>query len=342
MNSISLTGIKEFTLQDIPIPDIGPGQVLVAIKSVGICGSDVHYYQKGRIGSDRCVFPQSLGHECAGQVVKTSTPHFKEGDRVAIEPAQPCMRCEHCLTGHHNRCPYVRFLGSPGMPGAFREYLVLDNHQVEKIPDSMSYDEAAMLEPLGVAYHAIGLADMKPDESVAIFGAGSVGLLVLAMARACGAGETFICDRLQYRLDAAREFYDVDHVVDVTKTDPLEYINDITGGRGFDITYEAAGQPETFNWSFEAARIGGKAFIIGIPEADAITFNPHPIRRKELLIQTVRRSNRALTPCIDLVARKRIDVIGLATHQFTLETITDAFEMVSRYGDGVIRAMIHI
>jgi len=336
-----LTGTGTLEIQETPEPQLAPGQILVAMKAVGICGSDIHYYTAGRIGSEQCRYPQTLGHECAGVVVKSfKGSKVREGTRVAIEPALPCMKCEICITGHYNCCPNVKFLGSPGMPGAFQELLPVDVMQVEEIPDDMSFDEAAVLEPLGVAYHTVELAGIQPGQSVAVFGAGAIGLLTLAMFKVCGAGETFIFDTLQYRLDIARRLYKADHVINVNGTDPLEYIRTMTKGRGVDITCEAAGQPQTFQWSFEAARIRGAAYIIGIPGVDSISFNPHTMRRKELLIRNVRRSNLALKPCIDLVDRGMLRIGELATHHFTLDRIKDAFDLASGYRDGAVRAII--
>jgi L-iditol 2-dehydrogenase len=226
------------------------------------------------------------------------------------------------------------------MPGALSEFIAVHPSQVVRIPDSMDFDTAAMLEPLGVAYHSIRLSGLTPGQSVAVFGAGAVGLLTLAMAKACGAGETFIADKLQYRLDFASRTYGADHCIHVTSTDPLQYIHTATSGRGVDYTFEAAGQPDTFQWSFESARIGGKALIIGIPEVDSISFNPHTMRRKELTIQNVRRSNMALESCIDLVERKIVSVDGLATHHYSLEHTAKAFATVAGYKDNVIRAVV--
>lgn len=341
MKAALLNGLKNLVVKEIADPVLGQGEILIALKATGICGSDVHYYNQGRIGSAKCIYPQMLGHECSGVVVKTFTgSRFKIGDRVAIEPGLPCHSCEHCLSGHYNRCPSVCFLGSPNMPGGFAQYIAVAQEQLFPIPDSMSFIDAAILEPLGVAYHAIMLADLKPAQSIAIFGAGPIGLLTLAMARACGCGETFIFDRLQYRLDFACKKYGANHAVNVEKCDPLEYIKGKTRGRGVDITFEAAAEQATFSGAFESARIGGRVMLIGIPEVDTLAFDPHSWRRKELLIQNVRRSNLSLEATIRLVESGRINLSGLATHIFPLERIVEAFEMVGDYRDDVLRAMV--
>lgn len=341
MKSALLTDLGSFKI--ITEPDLQPtdDEILVKVTACGICGSDVHYYKDGRIGNQLCKFPQRLGHEAAGLVVAApDNSRFAKGDRVAIEPARPCFNCEHCSTGYYNRCPSVQFLGSPAMHGAFSELLVLHPSQLEHIPESMSFTEAALLEPLGVAYHALTLSKIKAGQSVAIFGAGPIGLLTLAMAKACGAGETFICDKLAYRLDFAKKTYAPDHCIDSSRESSTHYIQNATHGRGVDISFEAVGAQQTFDMTLQAARIGGKALFIGIPEVDTICFDPHLVRRGELLIQNVRRSNLALAPCINMVKRGDISVEALATHHFTLDSIADAFSVLAGYRDGVIKAIV--
>jgi L-iditol 2-dehydrogenase len=213
---------------------------------------------------------------------------------------------------------------------------------LEKIPDAMNFDEASVLEPLGVAYHAVKLSKIVPGESVAIFGCGAIGLLTMAMAKAFGAGETFIADRLQYRLDFASQVYGPDHVINTATDDPVAFVKEKTNGRGVDVSFEAAGEQATFSATFESARIGGRSMLIGIPEVDTISFNPHTARRRELQVWNVRRSSQALKPCIDLIGRGDVKIDRIPTHHFSLDEITRAFEIVRGYQDNVIRAMIRI
>jgi L-iditol 2-dehydrogenase len=343
MQAARLTADRTMELYDVPVPVPGPDEVLVAVRSVGICASDVHYYKHGGIGDQRCVYPHALGHECSAEVVQVpSGSAFAVGDRVAVEPARYCFRCEHCLEGKYNRCPNVRFLGGPNEAGAFQEYLALHESQLVKLPDEISYDEAALLEPMGVGYHAVVLSSLKPGESVAVFGAGAVGLSTLALCKACGAGELFLFDRVQHRLDFAAKHYTPDHCVNILDTDPLSFIHERTGGRMVDIVYEAVGSVPTFAWAFEAARIGGRVLLIGIPPEDTIGFNPHTLRRRELLVQNVRRSNRALHPCINLVKRKTVNIAPMATHRIPLSQISEAMRLAETYDDGAVRVMITV
>jgi L-iditol 2-dehydrogenase len=341
MKSARLVEKKRFEIVETPIPFLKQGQILVAMKSVGICASDVHYYLDGRIGNQVCIFPQVLGHECAGIVAQTTgASSFRTGDRVAVEPALACGLCEHCAAGRWNQCPEVKFLGMPGMPGAFQEFLALDENQLLPVPGSMSFNESALLEPMGVAHHANVLARVQSNETVAIFGAGAIGLLTLALAKANGAGEVFIFDEREYRLFRAKSDYHADHAVSVRDCDPIDYIQKHTNGRGVDVSFEAAGRPESFESALETARIGGRVYIIGIPAQDRISFNAHSLRRRELLVQNVRRSNGETRQCIDLVKQGRIKIDQLATHEFSLERIAEAFDVVAGYKDKVIRAMI--
>jgi L-iditol 2-dehydrogenase len=228
----------------------------------------------------------------------------------------------------------------PGMPGAFQEFLALDEKQVIKIPGSMSFDEAALLEPMGVACHANVLAHIQKNETVAVFGAGAIGLLTLTIAQEFGAGESFIFDDHDYRLSCAKNNYHADHAVNVRDIGPIDYIQKHTNGRGVDVSFEAAGTPESFESALEAARIGGRVLIIGIPSQDRISFDAHSLRRRELLVQNVRRSNGETRQCIDLINKGRIKIGNLATHHFPLERIAEAFEVVAGYKDNVVRAMI--
>jgi L-iditol 2-dehydrogenase len=341
MKSAQLFGVNHFEIVETPMPEILHGQVLVAMRAVGVCASDVHYYRDGKIGNQVCAFPQVLGHECAGIIAKTTgASSFHEGDRVAVEPGLPCMICEHCKNGHFNRCPKVKFLGMPGLPGAFQEFLAIDEKQIIKIPDSLSFDEAALLEPMGVACHAVALARLQKNETIAVFGAGAIGLLTLAIAKEYGAGESFIFDEHDYRLSCAKNNYHADHAVNVRDHDPIDYIQKHTNGRGVDASFEAAGVPESFESALEAPRIGGRALIIGIPAQDRISFNAHSLRRRELLVQNVRRSNGETRQCIDLLNQGRLKIGALATHHFPLERITEAFEVAADYKNNVVRAMI--
>jgi len=343
MKSACLTGIRKVELLDMPVPEVKGSRILVRVKSCSLCGSDVHYYRDGEIGDAACVYPHHIGHEPAGIVEKVFDESvFKVGDRVAIEPGLSCGECEFCKSGRVNICPHVKFLASPGIPGAFQEYLALDESQLEKMPDSMSFDEGAMLEPLGIAYHAVfNLAKIQPGETVAVFGSGAIGMLTLQLAKLAGCGTAFISDPLDYRLAFAKKHAGADFTVNPGKTDALKFIKEKTDSRGVDVAFDAAGTQQSLEQCFESAAIGGRVYLTGIPEVDRITYNPHSMRRKELLIQNVRRSNRTLDVSMKLVAEGKINLKPYISHRFPLEKIGEAMKMADTYSDGIIRAIIN-
>jgi len=340
MKSAVLVAAKTIEIQERPLPEPGPGEVRVKLGVVGVCGSDVHYYAHGRIGTQITRYPTLLGHEPAGVVDKVGPGvALEEGTRVAIEPAIPCMDCEFCREGRYNNCPHVKFLGTPPTHGIFEQYHCMPAVCCVPIPDSMTLLEAALLEPLGVALHAIHLAKLRLGETVAIFGGGPIGLVTLLCARFAGAGQVFLTDLLLHRLDMAKQL-GADAVLQADQGNVGEWIQEQTNGRGVDIAIECAGKQETITHMCEAARIGGRGYIIGIPEEDDLLFPMHTIRRKELLLQNVRRSNGEVEACLGLVASGRINLKPLATHFFPLEQVPEAFDLVLEHKDGVMRAMI--
>ena len=341
MKALVLHKIRDLRLDDVPKPKPEPGQVLVRVRAVGLCGSDVHYYTHGRIGDQVLTKPMIVGHEGAGEVAAlgSGVEDLKVGRRVAIEPSNPCGRCEWCLTGRPNLCPDVKFCATPPYDGLMCEFAAVERHQCIPIPEPLSWEEAAMLEPLQVGVHAVNLAGLRPGKTVAVVGTGSIGLGCMEMARVGGAGRIIATDKLDYRLKLARRL-GADETINVDKNDPAEEVLRLTGGRGADLVFEctnrAAGAPQA--WSL--AGIGGRVIMVGIPEEDEITLAAHPPRRKELRIQYVRRSRHAARQAMDLVAGRRLDVASWVTHRVPLEEAVKAFEMVEHYADGVVKAVI--
>ncbi len=340
MKAAVLTSPHTIEIQERPMPEPGPGQVRIKLAAVGVCGSDVHYYEEGRIGSQVVQYPTLLGHEPSG-VVDAVGPGvtIKHGTRVAIEPASPCRQCELCLAGQYHICPNVKFLGTPPIDGIYAEYHLMPEHCCLPISDNISLVEACLLEPLGVGLHAVSLAEIRLAETIAIFGSGPIGLSTLLAARCTGASRILMTDLVPERLELARSL-GADEVFDAGKGDAVQWVHDLTAGRGVDVTFEAAGQQETVTHACSAARRGGRAYLIGIPSVDELNIPMHDCRHRELLMQHVRRSNGEAEKCLPLVASGRINVKPLATHFFPLERITEAFDLVHNYADGVIRAII--
>lgn len=350
MRASRLHGVGDIRLEYLPRPEPGPGEVLLRVAAVGVCGSDVHYYTKGAIGDQEVTNPIIMGHEFSAWVAELGpgvTADLDVGQLVAVEPAVSCGGCELCHQGHPNLCPNVRFCGTPPVDGVFAEYAVMPAENCFPLPPHFGSVEGAMLEPLGVAIHAVDLAHLRTGNTVAVLGAGPIGLLMAAVARVAGATAVFMTEPLAYRRAFARTY-----VADVT-LDPYPAEGDdhddvvtemlrLTGGRGVDVAFEAAGARETPEQSAAVARLGGKVIIAGIPSDDRMTFTASNARRHGLTIKLVRRMKHTYPRAIRLVQEGRVDVGALATHVFPLERIEEAFDMVAAYTDDVIRAVIQV
>src|SRR5512133_1207835 len=199
-------GPRDVRLERRPIPDIGPDEVLVDIAAVGVCGSDVHFYWDGRIGKRVVQKPMILGHESAGTVVAVGdrVTSLQPGDRVALEPGIPCRRCSYCKTGHYNLCPNVAFMAAPHTDGAMREYVKTAADFAFKLPDSMSFEDGTLVEPLSVGVYAARRGRVAPGDNVVILGAGTIGLMALQAAKVYGASRRIVVDLQPDRLEMAK------------------------------------------------------------------------------------------------------------------------------------------
>jgi len=340
MKTAILYKIRDLRVKDVPKPKVLPGQALIKVKAVGICGSDVHYFTHGRIGNQIVTKPQSLGHEAAGLVVSVGkgVTNVKKGDRVAIEPAISCGKCEFCLSHRPNICPNVKFFGTPPIAGAYVEYLVHPANLLFKLPENMDYIEGALLEPLTVGMYAVELAELNPHEEIVILGMGPIGLSILKSALYAGVKKIYAVDFIKERLKYAVKHPKVT-TIDASK-EPVKTLMKLTKNRGVDIVFEAAGKPEAVAESVAMARIGGRCIWVGIPEEDVVSFEPHIARRKELVIKMVRRTKHQNEKAIEIVGNGGIILKGMATHFFKLKDIKKGFELVEKYGDGVIKAVV--
>jgi 2-desacetyl-2-hydroxyethyl bacteriochlorophyllide A dehydrogenase len=343
MRSIQLLAPGVLEEREMPQPpDPGHGEVTVRIRAVGVCGSDLHWYQDGRIGEIPAAYPQVLGHEPAGEVVAVGAGvhDFSAGDRVVIEPTLTCGHCEFCLRGQHNHCIHGVFLGGPQAPGLFREYVTLAGGNCMRIPGGMDYSTATLAEPLAVMVHLLELIEIRAGDTVAVTGAGPIGMLCAAMARASGAGRVFIADRLPYRLKLAIAM-GADVAIDTTTSTLVETLLDGTRGRGADVVLEAAGSPEMVNAAIRLARMGGTVMLIGIPSALNPQIDIHTAMMKELRLQTLKRSNHRTQQALELLVAGRIPT-SLITHTLALAGTPKAFEMLTNYSDGVGKAIIEV
>ena len=344
MKVAHFTALRRIELADAPEPSIQrPDDVLIAIDRVGVCGSDIHYYLEGRIGDQILRYPATLGHECSGTVLAAGpeVKHLAAGDRVAVDPAFPCGACDQCRAGRFHTCRRLRFMGQPGQAaGALAERAVVPAGCCFKIPDSVSLDEAMLVEPLSVALHATRLAQLADGMKIAILGTGPIGLSVMLCAKANSACTVVATDLLDERL-AVAERCGANTTINARQSDVAAECA-YAGMAEFDVVFECSGDPACVNQGLSLLGPGGAAILVGIPPVDAISFDPHVVRRNELRLQGVRRQNHCVGPVIDLIAAGRLDASPLVTHRFPMEKASDAFELVADYRDGVIKAVVDV
>ncbi|WP_174880445.1 NAD(P)-dependent alcohol dehydrogenase, partial [Metabacillus niabensis] len=273
----------EIEIKEMDVPGVQGDEVLVKVMAVGVCGSDIHYYEHGRIGRYVVEKPIILGHECAGIVVAIGekVTKFKIGDRVAIEPGITCGKCEYCKQGRYNLCPDVEFLATPPIDGAFVQYLKHREDFLFPIPDELSFEEAALVEPFSVGIHASKRSQLQPGSSVAIMGMGPVGLTAVAAVKAFGASNIIVTDLEANRLEAAKRL-GATHAINIANGDPNEQILQITNGKGVDVAFETAGNPHALRSALKAVKRGGKLAIVGLPPQDEIALNVPLIADNEL------------------------------------------------------------
>ena len=319
------------------LPRLKSGQALIKLRASGICGSDLHYFHHGGLGTFKEKLPFRLGHEPAGDVCEVNGIEWLEaGDRVAVEPGSHCGHCHMCHKGLHNLCSGGTFLGAQGHYGAMADYVIVNENQIAKIAPNVSYEQASLFEPLGVAMHAINRVSLAMTESVVIFGAGPIGLSIVNLALVAGCARILVVDKLAYRLRVA-ERLGATHIFPHTP-EAIKEIVDITNG-GVDVVFDAAGKKETFDSAFLCAGPSGRVALVGIPTYDFIDYNPHKTRIKEVTLFNCRRSNQTLHKCAEVHSHKLYTTEGIVTHRFSLEDAQKAFETASSYSGGVVKAL---
>ena len=342
MKAMVLTGIRAMEMQNLPMPKIqNDNEVLIKMKVVGICGSDVHYYSLGKIGSQIVTYPFPVGHEGAGEVIRVgnSVTRVKPGDRIAIEPAMPCGECDQCQDNRPHTCRKLRFLGCPGQAdGCLNEYIVMPETSCFRIAETMTYTEAAISEPLAIGVYAVNQSIPVKGATVGIFGFGPIGMSVILPAIAKGAGKIYVTDLIEERLTIAKECGATwtgnaakgDIVEQIIKEEPLL----------LDVIFECCGKQEAMDQAIELLKPGGKLMIIGIPEFDRWSFSVDKMRHKEICIQSVRRQNHSVEEALELMETNAVNVGKMATHRFPFDRTKEGFDLVTGYNDGVMKAMI--
>jgi L-iditol 2-dehydrogenase len=321
MKAARLHGVRDLRIHDEDRPGPGEGEALVRVEAIGLCGSDLHYFEEGGIGGTRVTQPIVPGHEMAGRT--------EDGQLVAIEPAIACGCCVLCVEGHPNLCPTIRFSGLGTDDGSMREWMAWPRHCLIPLPAGLSAADGAMLEPLGVALHTVDLAHVRPGKSVGVFGSGPIGLFILQAARIAGAATLYATDLASrpHRLEAARA---LGARVFPADGNEARAIAAAATPFGLDVAIEAAGMQEAVDAACEAVRPGGRVVLAGIPSDERTSFPASTARRKGLTISLVRRMKHTYPRAIALAKAGLVDLRSVVTHRFPLAQAAQAFELASR------------
>lgn len=338
-----MTGVgkMELTTRDIPKPK--PDEALVRVEYVGVCGSDIHYYENGGIGENIVKPPFVLGHEAGGTVVEVGSEvkNLKPGDRVALEPGKTCGKCEFCKTGRYNLCPDVIFFATPPVDGVFQEYVAHEADLCFKIPDNMDTMEAALIEPLAVGFHAARQGGAQAGQTAVVTGAGCIGLVSMMALKAMGVSKVIVVDIMKKRLDKALEL-GATHVVNGREQDTVEAIMELTDGKGADLVIEAAGSEITASQAIHFTKKGATIVMVGYSASGKITLPMGLALDKELTFKTVFRYRHIYPMAIEAVSEGRVNLKGIVTDIFPLDDIQNAMDSSVKNKADIVKSVIKI
>lgn len=346
MLAARLHGPSDLRVESVPHPGApGPGEALLRVRVTGLCGSDLHSYLDARIGDTPVTSPLILGHEFSAVVEAVGAgardgchQQLRIGTRVAVDPAQPCGHCELCARGHPNLCPAVAFCGCHPYGGSLCEWIRMPSHCCYPVPADLDDETAALLEPLGVALHAVDLGHLRVGADVAILGAGPIGLLILQLALRAGAARVWVNDPLDWRLEVARSLGG--RLRSGGPEEVVQAIAEETGGRGVDVVFEAAWGGVSVETAAELARHGGRVVLVGIPSDDRLGMKHSTARRKGLTLLLSRRMKHTYPRCLKLVATNTLVLRGLVTHRFPLPQAATALALNSNYQERTMKVMV--
>jgi len=336
-----LTGLRRFTLAESKVPAPAPGEVQVRVAAVGVCGSDMHSYSEGSVGDQRCKYPMVLGHEPSGVVlsVGVGVTGWSPGDEVALEPAIYCYHCEYCLSGRHNVCANIRFMSSTDDAGFFRDRMNLPARNLIALRRGIGLKQGTLVEPLAIALHSLEFAPVQLGDRIVVFGAGPIGLLTIAALKLAGAARIWAVEPVAHRRELALAM-GADAAIDPTQTDVVREIRGDTGGRGADAVYDCAAKADTIDLALSLACNHGRVILTGIHSEVNVSWNVHVMRRKELAVFSVRRSNHESELALELLAEHAKLFAGLITHERPLDKVQTAFDLNESYADGVGKLLI--
>jgi len=338
-----MNGVGKMGYTQRPIPTPKDNEVLVKLEYVGICGSDLHYYETGAIGSYIVEPPFVLGHEPGGVVVEVGkdVKHLKVGDKVALEPGKTCGQCEFCKTGRYNLCPDVIFFATPPVDGVFQEYVAHEAGLCFKLPENVSTMEGALIEPLAVGFHAANLGDAHIGQTAVVFGAGCIGLVSMMALKAKGVSRVYVVDIMAKRLEKALEL-GADGVINGAERDAVEAVLELTGGAGCDLVVETAGTQITTRQAIHMAKKGSTIVLVGYSKSGEMTLPMSLSLDKELTFKTVFRYRHVYPMAIDAVAAGKINLKGIVTDIFELDDIQNAMDRSVADKANIVKAVVKI
>lgn len=338
-----MLGIGKMGFEEREIPKVKDDEVLVKLEYVGICGSDLHYYETGAIGDYVVELPFVLGHEPGGTVVEVgkNVKHLKVGDRVALEPGKTCGHCEFCKTGRYNLCPDVVFFATPPVDGVFQEYVAHEAGLCFKLPDNVSTLEGALIEPLAVGFHAAIQGDAHLGQKAVVMGAGCIGLVSMMALKARGVSEVYVVDIMEKRLEKAMEL-GASGVINGAKEDVLKRVKELTDGAGMDLVIETAGTEITTRQAIQMAKKGSNIVLVGYSKSGEMTLPMSLVLDKELTFKTVFRYRHIYPMAIDAVAAGKVNLKGIVTDVFGLDEVQKAMDHSVNNKADIVKAVIRI
>ena len=343
MKTAVMTGLRKIAFEKRPIPEPADDEALVKIEYVGVFGSDLHYFESGRIGDYVVEPPFVLGHEAAGTVVKVGkdVTNVRPGDRVALEPGKTCGKCEFCRTGRYNLCPDVVFFATPPVGGVFQEYAAHEAALCFKLPDNVSTLEGALIEPLAVGFHAANQAGAQPGRTAVVIGSGCIGLVSMLALRARGVQTVIVTDVMDARLAKAKEL-GATAVLNDTREEPAAAVKRLTGGMGADIVIETAGAPATGRQAVELAKKGGTIVFVAYTKSGDVTLPMSLALDKELTFKTVFRYRHIYPMAIEAVASGAVNLKGLVTNLFDFDDLQEALDRSIDEKAAIVKSAVRI
>ena len=338
-----MEGIGKMGYTRRPVPTPKADEVLVKLEYVGICGSDMHYYETGAIGGYVVKPPFVLGHEPGGTVVEvgSNVKHLKVGDKVALEPGKTCGHCEFCRQGKYNLCPDVVFFATPPVDGVFQEYVAHEAALCFKLPDNVSTLEGALIEPLAVGFHAANQGDAHAGQTAVVMGAGCIGLVSMMALKAEGVSRVYVVDVMAKRLEKALEL-GADGVINGKDEDAIEAVRRLTGGAGCDLVIETAGTEITTRQAVHMTKKGSTIVLVGYSKSGEITLPMSLALDKELTFKTVFRYRHIYPMAIDAVAAGRVNLKGIVTDIFDFDDIQNAMDKSVADKANIVKAVVRI